>query len=433
VLTVPPRLSSWKEIAAYLGVDTKTAQRWEKLRGLPVHRAPGDLRSQVFAVHTEIDNWLQQSGKPAEEPHPEPLHRRRGLRLPLFLIAGVAVAMVGLMVGFFSIRHRPLGGLALRGYDIVGLDQGGSEAWRFTLSAVPASPDPAMRLQRVLRIVKWSAGDPADAVAAIDYEAPASQRSELLCFSNEGKLRWRWKPATDLLDFDGKPFPDTWSIRDFMVIHDRGIGRAFVAIVNDLRWSSAVYEVSRDGKATLRFANHGYVLLMAPVEQTQGILMAVTGINNAAGSPFVAVVRLAGPPSTSPSISPRYGFPNGPKAAALAYVLLPSSEFNKAQGETHPIPTSLDVRGEVVKVEISEPSTARTIYAYEFDTALRPLHARTTSATHALHNLYQHTGLVRHSFNDCPEVNQPQPLRIWNPTEGWKDASIPVAGPAPIN
>jgi len=32
------RLESWKEIAAYLGRDVRTAQRWERLGGLPVHR-----------------------------------------------------------------------------------------------------------------------------------------------------------------------------------------------------------------------------------------------------------------------------------------------------------------------------------------------------------------------------------------------------------
>ena len=33
----PDELSGWKEISAYFGVDKRTAQKWEKERGLPVN------------------------------------------------------------------------------------------------------------------------------------------------------------------------------------------------------------------------------------------------------------------------------------------------------------------------------------------------------------------------------------------------------------
>jgi Tfp pilus assembly protein PilF len=54
-----PRLDSWKEIAAYLDRDERTAKRWEKTRGLPIHRLPGG-RSGVFAFAPEIDDWQRQ-------------------------------------------------------------------------------------------------------------------------------------------------------------------------------------------------------------------------------------------------------------------------------------------------------------------------------------------------------------------------------------
>ncbi len=34
-------VTSWKQIAAHLGVNVRTAQKWEKERGLPVRRLPG--------------------------------------------------------------------------------------------------------------------------------------------------------------------------------------------------------------------------------------------------------------------------------------------------------------------------------------------------------------------------------------------------------
>lgn len=57
------RLDSWKEIAAYLNCDERTVQRWEKTRGLPVHRVPGGKRNTLFAYSNELDSWLRMSDK----------------------------------------------------------------------------------------------------------------------------------------------------------------------------------------------------------------------------------------------------------------------------------------------------------------------------------------------------------------------------------
>jgi len=52
------RLDSWKEIAAYLGRGERTAKRWESERSLPVHRVPGGGRGSVYALASELDEWL---------------------------------------------------------------------------------------------------------------------------------------------------------------------------------------------------------------------------------------------------------------------------------------------------------------------------------------------------------------------------------------
>lgn len=52
------RLDSWKAIAAFFGKDERTVKRWEKERGLPIHRLPGAARGTVFAYTGELDQWL---------------------------------------------------------------------------------------------------------------------------------------------------------------------------------------------------------------------------------------------------------------------------------------------------------------------------------------------------------------------------------------
>jgi hypothetical protein len=54
-------LSSWKEIAAYLGKGLRTVQRWERKRGLPVRRigvGPETAKVPIFAIRDEIDAWI---------------------------------------------------------------------------------------------------------------------------------------------------------------------------------------------------------------------------------------------------------------------------------------------------------------------------------------------------------------------------------------
>ena len=53
----PTRLDSWKEIAAFLGRDERTVNRWEKELGLPVHRLPG-TKGRVYAYTEELSAWL---------------------------------------------------------------------------------------------------------------------------------------------------------------------------------------------------------------------------------------------------------------------------------------------------------------------------------------------------------------------------------------
>ena len=60
-LTVEPKvLSSWKEIAAYLGMGVRTVQRYERECGLPIRRLNGKDRFSIRAYPAELDFWLRQ-------------------------------------------------------------------------------------------------------------------------------------------------------------------------------------------------------------------------------------------------------------------------------------------------------------------------------------------------------------------------------------
>jgi hypothetical protein len=52
-------LTSWKDIAEYLGKGVRTVQRWEDELGLPVRRTGEGVKSGVLAIPEEIDAWVR--------------------------------------------------------------------------------------------------------------------------------------------------------------------------------------------------------------------------------------------------------------------------------------------------------------------------------------------------------------------------------------
>jgi TolB-like protein len=82
------RPDSWKAIAAHLGRDVRTVQRWEKTLGLPIHRRRLEKLDSVYAFGDELDQWWGDGGGHRPEEHqeqtPKPGRRRRLLAvLPL--------------------------------------------------------------------------------------------------------------------------------------------------------------------------------------------------------------------------------------------------------------------------------------------------------------------------------------------------------------
>jgi hypothetical protein len=58
-------LTSWKEIAQYLGKGVRTVQRWERELGLPVRRPKPKQKHIVLAFRGELDEWLRHAAKQA--------------------------------------------------------------------------------------------------------------------------------------------------------------------------------------------------------------------------------------------------------------------------------------------------------------------------------------------------------------------------------
>lgn len=61
-------LTSWKEIAAFLGKGVRTVQRWETTLGLPIIRPEGALRNVVLARCEDLEAWVQKGRTSQPQP-----------------------------------------------------------------------------------------------------------------------------------------------------------------------------------------------------------------------------------------------------------------------------------------------------------------------------------------------------------------------------
>jgi Tfp pilus assembly protein PilF len=118
------RLESWKEIAAFFDRDERTVKRWEKEKGLPVHRMPENVGARVFAYTDELQRWMNAPEAPAtkpvaSEPIPSPdepaeqppadVHRQRPKITTLAVVASVLIGAVLLATLFRGRSHSEVG------------------------------------------------------------------------------------------------------------------------------------------------------------------------------------------------------------------------------------------------------------------------------------------------------------------------------------
>jgi len=114
------KLDSWKEIAAFFARDERTVKRWEKERGLPVHRLPGSSKARVFAYGEELAAWSRSAAPETEVAQaPAPLAAAADVGVPptvpapagitrRFRVLAASLGAVALAVVAISLNY-PLG------------------------------------------------------------------------------------------------------------------------------------------------------------------------------------------------------------------------------------------------------------------------------------------------------------------------------------
>jgi len=178
------RLDSWKEIAAYFDRDERTVKRWEKEKGLPVHRFRESSGARVFAFTDELTQWMSSGESRGEEVAPAkenqdpvsalvipvgtaaPRPTVRSRKIPLLVTAMAAAMLVGVCVLIGVARRNSHPTVASAPTTAQGVATAGVPSPR---SVRGASSDPVARDLYLQGRYHWDKRTPGDLNQALNY------------------------------------------------------------------------------------------------------------------------------------------------------------------------------------------------------------------------------------------------------------------------
>jgi hypothetical protein len=290
-------LSSWKEIAAYLDCDVRTAHRWEKEYGLPVHRLGKGSRARVFAYEHELEAWLRRKSENDYQDTKPSFIKTAMMAAATVLILG----LIGVFVyQLFIFDHTPHD-FRIEQTELIILNREGHELWRHNFQLDTNLNNEFYRLRFQNRTVKdLLAYLPAIQIRDINddgkkevlFSIAEIADNRFFCFSHNGKELWRVKSGKELT-FGSKVYADNFNIDRFRTIDFNGDGlfEVFLLASHNHEFPTQMLQVDHEGKILAEYWHSGRIIDMVPADiNMDGHKdLIIAGVNNQFDSPFIAV------------------------------------------------------------------------------------------------------------------------------------------------
>ena len=423
------RLDSWKSIAAYLGRDTGTVRRWERTRGLPVHRVPGGKGSSVFAYTGEIDLWLHSA--PDEPSTAAAESASVSLQTPPSAIAAprptvgsrwaVASAVVAgaLLVGWRMQQPRANAAdlrIEASTQTIAARTVDGKQVWVHRLDDEFIHP-----LSENSKASHVIVGDEPSVYFITSHRERRADNSietgELTALNLDGRPRWTFR-FDDTLKVGGVDYTGPWAVTAF-AINDRFSPRRIAVAAHHWTWGPSMVAILDDSGTRLgTYANHGWL------EQVQWVApgrLAIGGFSQSKDGGLVALVDTSKLDAQSPEADEKHQCANCGRNMPLRIAVMPRSEINLA---THSRfnRAILERAGERViarTVEVPGAGQGAADIIYEFSPALELLNATFSQRYWEVHDQLFSDKKLDHDRNACPHRDGPPPIHIWSADSGW--------------
>jgi hypothetical protein len=393
-------LEGWKAIAGYLRVTERAVQKWEKERGLPIHRHRSFDAPRVLAYTHELDEWRRREKRGISAV----LASRRGR---ILLFGGILPALgVVVLVGYLlSTRAGPPAYFNLRGDWLDVEDSRRRLLWSARLPEI----DPVVRAANYSRSATNLIEDvDGDGEAEVLIDCPTApqlpSRSRLICFSETGRVRWE-HPYGDALTFRGQSIPCNYRARVLRLIRTREQTYLLsIAAHRESYFSHVVLLNPATGRVADTYVHPGWIFeaLVEDLDRDGAAELLLAGVNNpGAGVGVPALIVLGIPfsvvkPKPGARSSEFYPLTGGRERS---YCLLPQTDLT--EGELQIARFALE--GERILLKLSM-QYGEVSYAISRD--FRTVEARASDLAVAKHQMLTQQRRRDHSLSEAE-------LRCW--------------------
>ncbi len=437
------RLISWKEIAVYLGCDVRTCLRWEKERGLPVHRPGGHPGPRVMAWKKELDEWL--AGTPnREETVPPPMepakatnaravHNRKWMLIPALLVILGGLGFIGIRA---LTRDREPADFRIEGSRLVILNAAKGRLWEFDTKMENLWTEAEYRKRFQTRLFDEKEGysfapcliiedidaDGHSEVLFTPHQTGSLKSKRIYCFDRRGTERWHFDGGREMV-FGTKPY--SWDYFTSFEIHDiDGDGRKEIVLLaeNISDFPTQLVILSDAGRVQGQYWHSGRITVLswADLDGDGRPELIIGGVNNEYKKAFLAVFDPRNLAGSSPN-SGHYKSPSLSGGTEWTYVLLPWTEIDPYK----------DIHVVLATIEILDNGrirgmTTKTLVQYELDPrTLACLDVTLSNTFVVIHQDAVRNGQVKSTLDDAYREKLKKGFLYWTGRE-WTSTPSPV-------
>lgn len=403
-------LSSWKEIAGYLRISIRTAQYWERERGLPVRRLPGK-KERVWADPAELDRWRQTNLEEARQPS-RPRFRR------LWAVAAIGALVVAGVAYLLSTRKGPPASFRHEFKSLIATDKEGRELWRKTFEEPLYHGETPDQMQEGHRA--WFGDVDGDGRLELLYGyRPITLERDggiLFCFSEDGREKWRFVPGRAVVSTAIAAFPMAYQVGNVtpLAAGRDGTRRIAVASSNVPRYPTQVVVLSHRGALLGEYWHSGHLvqLEVADLDGDGNQEMVLTGISNGNHAATLVVLDPNDLRGASHEENQDYQLQGFPPGHEKVRILFPRTCINRKFHE-YGVPGRPAIQGDSITVAVRENVTPEALPAlvyYRLNRKLELAEAFVNDPFRVLHRELEAAGQLHHPLTD-KEISELRHLR----------------------
>jgi hypothetical protein len=444
-------LHTWKEIADYLDVTPRTAQKWEKERGLPVRRLPGE-RGGIYSMAEELDAW-RLSGKknglpdvagPQTQVSAAPPRWTTTIRRPWILIS--IPLILALAFGYW-VWFRPGKPASWRivGKSFIISDNRGHDLWAWSSDVTLGMSQTHEFNERMSRFIWIGDVDGDGKIETLVAPNPndfmrTKNSTPLVCLDESGNERWRFTPGGKLASGRDQ-FLNLYFVANFLVTR-MAPNRQNVILVSSVNIPDYPCEISlldiHTGKAIREYRHSGYLgtniknMLVSDLNGDGISEIYLGGVNNAEGKATLVVLNPDDFAGFSRESQWDYQLQGSPPGREIRRVMFPNIyQDANVDGINGVMELGANPQGLWARVLQYHDSSHNVFNDYFFATDGRLLRMDPSSEFISFHKEEEHAGLLKHSFTSEELYAIEKAVVVLAPSYQIPPPK-PIADPAPV-